>query len=210
MNTETERSPLEWPKTQVRTRQKEQQGKRIAAAKKPWKHYVELLGSELKKIGAKRYVVTFNDANSPQGRDAGVAVWFDRQKADDFKWQDVLAIDNPWPTSDEIEKAFRVKVVPLHPDRHINDPTFDPEPYHQLVKARKEALDFIKGSSELPRGFVIPCDAYEDRTHNLYAILRTIKAMRDIERFGAGQLFEGALHGFAGALPEKASETIHV
>lgn len=202
---ENERSPLEWPQAQHRT-DRRLQGT-LSAAKKSWHDYMEKLDAELGKMGVTRFVVTYNLAGV---QDPGIAVWFDRKKADTFKWQDVLGLDTSYPRLDDIERAYKRKMPAVHPDLHQNEPNFDLEPYHQLERAHREAIASVKGTSELPKGFVIPCDAYKDRTHNLYAILRTIKALRDIERFGAGQLFEGALHGFAGALPEKASETIHV
>lgn len=199
---DTERTPLEWPKQQVRTRIQDQGT--IGAARKTWREYLVMLEKELRRMDVVRYVVTYNDQTS---RDPGVAVWFSRKKDDTFKWQDILGIDNPYPTVEDIESAFKARVKAVHPDLN---PGKDPEPYHQLVKARKDAIAFVKGTSELPSDYVIPCDAYQNRHHNLYAIVRTIKALRDIERFGAGQLFEGALHGFAGSLPQNASETIHV
>lgn len=202
---EVERYPLEWPKQQVRTRIQDQGT--IGAARRSWREYLAMLDKELKRMGVLRYVVTYNELGGANSRDPGVAVWFSRKKDEAYKWQDILGIDNPYPTIDDIENSFKSRVKAVHPDLN---PGKDPEPYHQLVKARKDAISFVKGTSELPSDYVIPCDAYKERYHNLYAIVRTIKALRDIERFGAGQLFEGALHGFAGALPEKASETIHV
>jgi hypothetical protein len=201
---EHERSPLEWPAAQHRTDARLHVN--LGAARKTWHDYMKGLAGELDKMKVTSYVVTFNN----EGKDPGVAVWFDRKKKDDFNWQDVLELESSYPLIADIERAYKRKMPAVHPDLHRDETNFDLEPYHQLERAKREAVAFVKGTSELPKGFVIPCDAYEQRTHNLYAILRTIKALRDIERFGAGQLFEGALHGFAGALPEKASETAHV
>lgn len=208
--TDTERSPLEWPQSQHRTDIRLQVN--LSAARKSWADYMKSLATELEKMGVERFVVTFNVAATAgtTRMDPGVAVWFDRKKAEDFKWQDILGLQSSYPLIEDIERAYKQKVFDVHPDRHRNDPNFDIEPYHQLERAKREGIAFIKGTSELPRGFVIPCDAYKERTHNLYAIYRTIKAMRDIERFGAGQLFEGALRGFAGSLPEKAGTSINV
>jgi hypothetical protein len=206
--TDVEKQPLVWPKQKSRTRIQDQ--KHNGAWKKPWREYMGMLDKELKRMGATRYVVTFNDLT--QSRDPGVAVWFDRQKSDDYKWQDVLGIENPYPTVAEIDSAYKriIQTRDLHPDRHTNDPSFDVTPYLNLTTARTQALAFVRGTTELPKGYVIPSDQWKEARQNLYAIIGTIQSIRRIERLGATQLFEGVLQGFAGVLPEKASEAIHV
>ena len=52
---------------------------------------------------------------------------------------------------------------------------------------------------------VFACDQYESIVDNLYAIAKTIEAMRAIERWGAGEMMERAFSGFKG-LPAQASE----
>lgn len=51
---------------------------------------------------------------------------------------------------------------------------------------------------------VFACDKYTDTCDNIYAIAKTIDAMRGIERWGASDMMERAFRGFS-ALPEKAS-----
>lgn len=52
---------------------------------------------------------------------------------------------------------------------------------------------------------VFACDKYQKCTDNVYAIAKTIEAMRGIERWGASELLERAFTGFK-ALPEKGSQ----
>lgn len=52
---------------------------------------------------------------------------------------------------------------------------------------------------------VFACDKYYTATDNIYAIGKTIEAMRGIERWGASDMMERAFRGFT-ALPEHASQ----
>lgn len=54
------------------------------------------------------------------------------------------------------------------------------------------------------KSMVFACDKYVDTCDNIYAIAKTIDAMRGIERWGASDMMERAFTGFT-ALPEKAS-----
>lgn len=191
-----ERQPLVWPKQKVRTRPVDQ--KHNGAWKKTWNHYLVMLDRELKRMGATRYVVTYNDP--AQSRDPGVAVWFDRKGSDDSRWQDILGMDNPYPTVEEIDATYKRKVKPVHPDLN---PGIDPTAYINLTQAREQAIKFVRGTEELPKGFVIPSDYWKEARQNLYAIVGTLQSIRRIERLGSTQLSEGALQGFAGVLPEK-------
>lgn len=53
---------------------------------------------------------------------------------------------------------------------------------------------------------VFACDRWRLCTDNVYAIAKTIEAMRGIERWGASELLERAFTGFK-ALPEKGSQS---
>jgi hypothetical protein len=53
---------------------------------------------------------------------------------------------------------------------------------------------------------VFACDKYFESCDNVYAIAKTIEAMRGIERWGASDMMERAFTGFA-ALPQQASST---
>ena len=52
---------------------------------------------------------------------------------------------------------------------------------------------------------VFACDKYDLARENVYAIAKTIEAMRGIERWGASEMMERAFSGFK-ALPETAGE----
>lgn len=54
------------------------------------------------------------------------------------------------------------------------------------------------------KDMVFACDKYTSVADNIYAIAKTIEALRGIERWGASDMLERAFRGFA-ALPEKAS-----
>lgn len=55
------------------------------------------------------------------------------------------------------------------------------------------------------KDMVFACDKFINVRDNIYAIGKTIEALRGIERWGASDMMERAFRGFA-ALPEKASE----
>ena len=63
------------------------------------------------------------------------------------------------------------------------------------------AIYFTRNGKQMCFG----CDSYTTVRENLYAIGKTIEALRGIERWGASDMMERAFTGFA-ALPEKASE----
>src|SRR4051812_30054330 len=94
---ELERSPLEWPQAQHRTDIRLQGN--LGAARKTWHDYMKSLGAEFEKMGVERFVVTFNVTALPgtTRMDPGVAVWFDRKKSEDFKWQDILGLESSYP-----------------------------------------------------------------------------------------------------------------
>lgn len=55
------------------------------------------------------------------------------------------------------------------------------------------------------KSMVIACDTYNKVEDNLYAITKTVEAMRGIERWGASSILERAFTGFA-ALPSGQSD----
>lgn len=197
-----ERKQLSWPQHQPRTRVQDQ--KNNSAWKKSFREYLAALAKEFARMKVTRYEVTFNGPND--SRDPGVAVWFSRKHEESYKWQDILGIDNPYPTVVEIDDAYRKLAPRFHPDRN---PGIDPTKFAELTMARRKAIDWVKGTDKDAHEYVIACDQYREARQNLYAVVGTIQSIRRIERLGATQLFEQAFHAFA-VLPEKASEAIHV
>jgi hypothetical protein len=55
------------------------------------------------------------------------------------------------------------------------------------------------------KSMVFACDKYINVRDNIYAIAKTIEALRGIERWGASDMMERAFKGFA-ALPERTSQ----
>jgi hypothetical protein len=56
------------------------------------------------------------------------------------------------------------------------------------------------------KDMVFACDKYRYTRDNVYAIAKTIEAMRGIERWGSSDMMERAFRGFT-ALPQHASQT---
>jgi hypothetical protein len=163
---------------------------------------MDALEKELTRMGVTRFVVTWNGSGS---RDSGVAVWFDRKNEDDFKWQDILGIENPYPTVDQLDSAYKAKVKLVHPDLN---PGIDKALYLDLTKAREDATKWVRGTTDLPKGYVIPSDQWKEARQNLYAIIGTVQAFRRIQRLGATQLYEGTLQGFAGILSQGVPDVV--
>jgi hypothetical protein len=63
------------------------------------------------------------------------------------------------------------------------------------------AVYFRRGGKDV----VFACDQFDELRENVYAIAKTIEAMRAIERYGAAELVDRAFSGFLG-LPAVASE----
>jgi hypothetical protein len=203
--TDVERSPLTWPAAQVRVRVQDQ--KTNSAWKKSTLQYMEALEKEFGRMKVTRYVVTYNDPSKTGSRDPGIAVWFSRKQEENFKWQDILGIDNPYPTVAEIEDAYRRLAPKYHPDRN---PDIDPTKFAELTEARRKATAWVRGTDQHAHEYVIACDQFKETRHNLNAIVGTLRALRAIERYGATTLYEQAFHAFV-AIPENipAREASH-
>src|ERR1700676_4821897 len=94
---------LKWPDGMERTRIKERTGS--GRWREGWADTRKKLVTELERIGATSILITRHEN---EHLDPGVAVWFSRVK-EDFSWQQVLGLDNPAPTFDQIDSAFRDK-----------------------------------------------------------------------------------------------------
>lgn len=191
---DVERTPLVWPAVRVRLRINDQ--KTNSSWKKTWGAYLLALEKEFKRMGVTRYIVTYNESHA--SRDPAVAVWFSRKKADNARWMDALGIDNPYPTLAEVDEAYRRLAPKYHPDRN---PGIDPTKFTELTRARRAAMDFVRGQDQNQHELVIPCDTFREARHNLNAIVGTLRAIRTIERYGSSALYEQAFQAFT-ALPE--------
>jgi hypothetical protein len=188
--------PLVWPEGWPRTRIQDREPR--PGWKKTERQSIDALELELKRFGAIAPVITRRDPQDFRtAPDPSIAVWFSRKREEeDFSWQNALGIDNPAPSIEEIEQAFKRKAAPFHPDRGG-----DVETWHALDKHKKNALAYVNRLSGASRDFVIPCDNFKEARWNINAIRMTVHSLRQMERDGTSGLLERAMKGFA-ALPE--------
>src|SRR6266436_2115073 len=101
---------LEWPagtpRTLIGNREPNPQWKKTTV------YYEEALVKELDRLGVVGIKITTNATT----QDPGVAVWISRQRQADYSWQQLLDIDNPAPSREEVSAAYRKKSFPYHPD----------------------------------------------------------------------------------------------
>jgi hypothetical protein len=188
--------PLSWPEGWPRTRIQDRESR--GAWKKTERQSIDALEAELLRFGAIAPVITRRDPQDFRtAPDPSIAVWFSRRKEEeDFSWQNALVIENPAPTVEEIETAFKRKAMPYHPDKGG-----DIETWHALNKHKQNALAYVNQMSGKSRDFCIPCDNFKEAKWNIVAIRMTVASLRQMERDGTSGLLERAMKGFA-ALPE--------
>jgi hypothetical protein len=130
----TLRWPDGWPRTLIEHRQSR------SAWKKHIMEYQKAITKELIAMKVTAASITFNSSSS---RDPGVAVWYSLQSAEDVSWQIGLQIDNPAPTLDEIDSAFKRLAVKCHPDTHPDDP--NALEMFKKINLFREDLNTLKG-----------------------------------------------------------------
>lgn len=203
MNTEKKEAfPLHWPDGWPRTRPQDQ--KKMASWKKVANIYRDQLATELERMGSPSAVISTNVPMNLRGamtagvepRDVGVAVYFSRQKKEDFTWQEILGIHEPAPTEERVKEAFQKLARKYHPDSGG-----DLEMFKAVAVAREKALDWINQREAKSFDYVIACDQFREVRLNMAAIVMTIRAIRQIERCGTSSLLERAFKGFS-ALPQ--------
>lgn len=192
--------PLQWPDGWPRMRIQDREAR--PGWKKTEKQAIEALEIELKRFGAVAPVITRRDPQDFRtAPDPSIAVWFSRRKEEqDFSWQNALGIENPAPTIEEIENAFKRKAMPFHPDKGG-----DIETWHALNKHKQNAVSYVNQLSGKARDFCIPCDNFKESRWNINAIRMTVHSLRQMERDGTSGLLERAMKGFA-ALPAATEE----
>jgi hypothetical protein len=198
--------PLSWPQDWPRTRPQDQ--RKMSSWKRTANQYRENLIDELTRLKSPTAIISTNvplnlrgglETRGVEPRDVGVAVYFSREKSEDFTWQDALGIHDPAPTDQQINDAFKRLAAQYHPDRGG-----DIEMFHALAKHRDNALRWANRATARP-DYVIACDQFQEVRLNMCAIVLTIKAIRQIERCGTSSLLERAFKGFS-ALPAYAGE----
>jgi len=186
-----EKYPLQWPGDWPRTLLKDRETRK--AWKKTERQAIADLELELKRFGVLAATLTRKDRQDfRSAADPSVAVYFSRQREDDFSWQTALGITNPSPTIEEIEGAFNKLARKHHPDLGG-----DPEMFIALNAHKKNAIAYVNRLSGTAHDLVVACDRYSETRWNILAISNTVYSLRQMERDGTSRLLERALTGFA-------------
>lgn len=197
--------PLAWPDGWIRTRIQDRKAQ--AAWKKTANEARDGLIKELERMGVESMLISSNIPTKFSGalqvvtepRDPGVAVYFSRKLKEDYSWQDILGINDPAPTLDMIDRAYREKARLHHPDSGG-----DIETFKMITAARDRAKAWVNMRENQDHQYVIACDQFKEVRHNITAIRLTIAAIRQMERCGTSSLLERAFKGFE-AITEKSS-----
>lgn len=190
--------PEGWSRTLIPVRKSQ------ASWKKNFKSYRDALLTEMERIGVTDCLIT---VSANERLDPGVAIHFSRARTDDFSWQSALEIENPAPTLDEIDTAFRKKAMAHHPDRGG-----DPELYRQFLKHREAAKAWVLGQNDDKHGLSIACDRFNEARLNLNAIRLAMVAFRQLDRVGIPGILEKTFTGFKTALAAKgvtSEQSVH-
>ncbi len=189
--------PLAWPDGWIRTRIDQRKGN--AQWKKLANESREALIKELERMGVEGMLISTNIPVKLGGalqsvqepRDPGVAVYFSRKLKEDYSWQDILGINDPAPSHDMIDRAYREKARLHHPDSGG-----DMETFKMITTARDRAKAWVNMRENQEHQYVIACDQFKEVRHNITAIRLTIAAIRQMERCGTSSLLERAFKGF--------------
>lgn len=195
-------TPLKWPDGWSRTLidQRKTQG----SWKKPFSHYRDAVIQELERMGVSAVTISRNDS-SKERLDPGVAVWFSMKPASDFSWQAGLQLDNPIPSLEDIDSAYRRLAQKHHPDAVSNGSGGDIQMFHKLSEFRKKARAWVLGENAQKHDNCIPCDRFMDARQNLAAIRSALAHFRGLERVGIPAILERVMSSaFKTALPQHA------
>jgi hypothetical protein len=186
-----EEDKLRWPdgigRTPIQSRVKQGSWKRT-------RHdYHNGLIDELRRMGATSILICRAEN---ERLDPGVAVWFSMKK-EDFSWQKLLGLENPAPSLDEIDAAFRTKAARCHPDRPDGG---DPSLFKVLNEARQQAKAWVQGTHSNRHEYVMAIDQYNEARLNLHALKLAFAALRTLERVGAPAILSQTLGAFRAKL----------
>ena len=198
-----EEHPLKWPEGWSRTLIEHRKSQ--AFWKRPLSFYREAVIKELTRMGVMSATISYNDGGKER-IDPGVAVWFSMKPTADFSWQNGLQLDNPAPSLDEIDSAYRRLVQKHHPDAVANGSGGDVQMFHKLTDYRKKARAWVLGVNAPAHDNCIPCDRFADTRQNLAAIRSALAHFRGLERVGIPAILERVMSSaFKTALPKTAS-----
>lgn len=192
--------PLKWPDGWSRTLIDHR--KNQAAWKRPMQFYRTAVLKELERVGVTAATISHNEP-SKERLDPGVAVWFSLKPREDFSWQAGLGLDNPAPSLEEIDQAFRRHVQKHHPDAVNAGSGGDVAMFHRLTEYRKQARAWVLGTNAPALDNCIPCDRFKEIRQNLAAISQALQAFRKLERVGIPAILERVINQtFKAALPQ--------
>lgn len=183
-----EESPLRWPEGWQPTLPEKQRWQ--PAWKKSHSFYVDALETELKRMGTVFSVLTYN----PRGdRNPGAAVWFSRTREEDFSWRNDLGLRNPYPTLDDIDRAYYSLVKIYHPDTGTKA---DITIFHRIDDARKLAKKWVNRQEGKAFDYSIGADTFKEVRLNIAALANSIRHIRGLERCGTSAIMEKTFEGF--------------
>jgi hypothetical protein len=194
-----ETTPLKWPEGWGRTliEHRKSQG----SWKRPYHFYRDAILKELEKMGVGSVVISRNEPGKER-QDPGVAVWFSLKVTEDFSWQTGLQLDNPAPSLDEIDSAYRRLAQKHHPDAVANGSGGDVQMFHKLGDYRKKARAWVLGENAQNADNCIPCDRFISQSQNLAAVASALRHFRGLERVGIPAILERVMTtAFKTALP---------
>jgi len=198
-----EQVPLKWPEGWGRTLLEHRRSR--ANWKRPFMFYREQVVKELQRLGASAITISRQESKHERA-DPGVAVWFSLKPSEDFSWQAGLHLDNPLPTLDEIDSAYRRLAQKHHPDAVANGSGGDVAVFHRLSEYRKQARAWVLGGDAPALDNCIPCDRFADQRQNLAGIASALRHFRGLELVGIPAILERVMdRAFRAALPANAS-----
>jgi hypothetical protein len=195
--------PLRWPEGWGRTLLEHRKSR--SHWKKPFSFYREQVTKELQRLGASAVTISRHDPTKER-MDPGVAVWFSLKPSEDFSWQSGLHLDNPVPSLDEIDSAFRKLAQVHHPDAVSNGSGGDVQVFHRLSEYRKQARAWVLGGDAPALDNCIPCDRFADARQNIAGIASALRHFRGLELVGIPAILERVMdRTFKVALPAGAA-----
>ena len=189
-----EQSPLKWADGWDRVPIGDRRD--MKAWKKPFVYYRDALVQQLSHLGAAEVLISFNTGDDAR-RDPGVTVYFSKPVKADYSWQMGLGIDNPLPTLDEIDRAYKNKAAIHHPDRGG-----DVEIFRKLTQYRNQARAWVLNTQQHEHEYALPCDRFKEPRWNLNALRLGVAALRRLEEYGLPGMLERTFRGLRVQLSE--------